>query len=72
MRCGFRFLPGAMQCVNRRTREVTVSPIASDAGWEVLGARTIGYDTLFLTCRSKANDFGTLGVEQHCHFIDDL
>ncbi|MFT3758177.1 NAD(P)/FAD-dependent oxidoreductase [Thauera sp.] len=71
-RCSFRFLPGGMQDIDRQAREVVVSPIVSAHGEEVLGERRVGYDVLFLAAGSRANDFGTPGVGEHCFFIDDL
>ncbi|WP_164080752.1 NAD(P)/FAD-dependent oxidoreductase [Stenotrophomonas maltophilia] len=71
-RCGFRFLPGGMRRVDRQAREVVVAPIVSAHGEEVLGERMLTYDALFLAAGSKANDFGTPGVQRHCFFIDDL
>ena len=40
------------------------------AGEVVAGARELEYDVLVLTFGSCANDFGTPGVVEHCHFID--
>ncbi|PWL18343.1 FAD-dependent oxidoreductase [Falsochrobactrum shanghaiense] len=71
-RCSFRFLPGAMQQIDRAAQQITVSPVVSARGEEVLGERIIPYDSLFLAAGSKANDFGTPGVVEHCQFIDDL
>jgi len=71
-RCSFRFLPGGMQRVDREARQVTVGPIVSARGDQVLGERAMAYDTLFLAAGSKANDFPTPGVAEHCLFIDDL
>ncbi len=71
-RCGFRFLPGAMKSLDRERQELTVEAIKSPDGEQILAERRLSYDYLFLTCGSKANDFGTPGIAEHCHFIDDL
>ncbi|PND30105.1 FAD-dependent oxidoreductase [Achromobacter pulmonis] len=36
----------------------------------IVEERAIACDVLVLALGSRANDFGTLGVAQHCHFID--
>ena len=36
----------------------------------VAGPRQLAYDVLVLAFGSRANDFGTPGVVEHCHFID--
>lgn len=33
---------------------------------------TLGYDTLVLAVGSVSNDFGTAGVQEHCHYLDSL
>ena len=71
-RCSFHFLPGGMQRIDREAQHITISPVVSAHGDEVLGERTIAYDSLFLAAGSKANDFGTPGVAGNCLFIDDL
>jgi NADH dehydrogenase len=38
----------------------------------MLPATTVHYDTLVLALGGQANDFGTPGVPEHCHFIDDI
>jgi NADH dehydrogenase len=39
-------------------------------GEVVAGTRELAYDVLVLAFGSRANDFGTPGVVEHCHFID--
>jgi NADH dehydrogenase len=36
----------------------------------VAGGRELDYDVLVLAFGSRANDFGTPGVVENCHFID--
>lgn len=71
-RCGFRFLPGSMESLDRAKQEVTVGAITSADGQQILAGHRLAYDYLFLSCGSKANDFGTPGIAEHCYFIDDL
>ena len=37
-----------------------------------LAGRSIPYDTLILAVGSRADDFGTPGIAENCHFIDDI
>jgi NADH dehydrogenase len=39
-------------------------------GRSIAPERTISYDTLVLATGSRANDFGTPGVQQYCHMVD--
>jgi NADH:ubiquinone reductase (H+-translocating) len=65
----FEYVPGALDAVDRETRRIRVAPL--EAGGEAItGVRELGYDVLVLAFGSSANDFGTPGVAEHCHFID--
>lgn len=66
---GFTYEPGEAVAVDRAAREVRLGPLKLD-GAEVAPARSIAYDTLVLAVGSRANDFGTPGVAQHCARID--
>jgi NADH:ubiquinone reductase (H+-translocating) len=65
----FTYEPGEAVAVDRRAREVRLGPLSLE-GAEVAPARNIPYDTLVLAVGSRANDFGTPGVAQHCARID--
>lgn len=69
---GFRYLPGSLESIDRQARQLTMLPLLSATGEVILNRRSIGYDTLILSVGSKANDFDTQGVADHCLFIDDL
>ncbi len=66
---GFHFSYGEAVGIDRARREVQLAPVTAD-GEEIVPARTIGYDTLVLAVGSRANDFGTPGVAEHCASID--
>ena len=38
----------------------------------MLAGREVAYDTLVLAVGSRADDFGTPGVAEHCRFIDEI
>ncbi len=67
-RNGFRFQPGALVGIDRAARRVRLAVEAAEGVPEVERA----YDLLVLAIGSRANDFGTPGVAEHCLTIDDL
>ncbi len=66
---GFRYEYGEAVGVDRQHREVRLAALAFD-GEDVVPERTVSYDTLVLAVGSRANDFGTPGVAEHCESID--
>jgi NADH:ubiquinone reductase (H+-translocating) len=66
---GFIFEPGEMKGIDRKARQLHLGPLTI-AGRLILPERTIPYDVLILAVGSKANDFGTPGVRDHCLMID--
>lgn len=70
-RNAFRFWPGEIAAVDRERRVVTLEPLRLEDG-QVLDGATLDYDALILAIGSRANDFGTPGVLEHCLFVDDL
>ncbi|MFM9912593.1 MAG: NAD(P)/FAD-dependent oxidoreductase [Methylophilaceae bacterium] len=66
----FRFRLGAMEGLNRSTREVFLAPTLDDAGQELIPRRTLHYDTLIIALGSVSNDFGVPGVAEHCITLD--
>ena len=65
----FSYAPGEAIGVDRDKQEVRLAPLrAGDE--EVVPARSIAYDTLLVAVGSRANDFGTPGVAEHCAKID--
>ncbi|NOS74735.1 MAG: NAD(P)/FAD-dependent oxidoreductase [Methyloglobulus sp.] len=66
----FRFRLGKMEGLDRKKKEIYVSPTISDSGEELIPRRTFSYDTLVLAIGSVSNSFGIKGVEEHCLFLD--
>lgn len=66
----FDFRLGELRDIDREQQTITLAPVINPAGREILPAQTIAYDRLILAIGSKANDFGTPGAKQHCHYID--
>ena len=71
-RRGFRFAPGAVAHVDRASRVLGIEAVAGPDGAELLPARRLPYDALVVALGSRANDFGTPGVAEHCLFLDTL
>src|SRR5262249_12797036 len=69
---GFKYWPGELRGLDRRGKVVDLGPVALPDPGETLTGRSIPYDTLILAVGSRANDFGTPGVAENCHFIDDI
>ena len=65
----FEYVPGQLDAIDRTARCVRLAPLKA-AGELVAEARELDYDVLVLAFGSRANDFGTPGVVEHCHFID--
>lgn len=69
-RWNYRFFDGAMESIDRATRQIVIAPIVED-GQEIVGRHRIRYDYLVLAVGSVSNDFGTPGVREHCIFLDE-
>jgi NADH:ubiquinone reductase (H+-translocating) len=65
----FEYVPGQVEAIDRAARRIRLAPLQA-AGQVVAGRRELDYDVLVLAFGSRANDFGTPGVLEHCHFID--
>ncbi|WP_258122783.1 NAD(P)/FAD-dependent oxidoreductase [Mesorhizobium onobrychidis] len=65
----FEYVPGKVDAIDRTARRIRLARLS--AGGEVVAlGRDLDYDLLVLAYGSRANDFGTPGVAEHCHFID--
>jgi NADH dehydrogenase len=65
----FEYVPGQLDAIDRAAGSIHLAPLKA-AGEVVAGGRELGYDVLVLAFGSRANDFGTPGVVEHCYFID--
>ncbi|MBV8139212.1 MAG: FAD-dependent oxidoreductase, partial [Deltaproteobacteria bacterium] len=65
----FEYVPGQLDSIDRTARRIRLAPLHAE-GEVVAGTRELAYDVLVLAFGSRANDFGTPGVVEHCHFID--
>ncbi|QJW56458.1 NADH dehydrogenase [Serratia plymuthica] len=67
---GFVYQPGELCGLDRAAHEVMLAPLHAPDGRLLVPARTLRYDTLIIAVGSRANDFGTPGVVEHCLMID--
>lgn len=65
----FSYVPGELDGIDRAARRIHLAPIRLEEE-TVAEARELAYDALVLALGSSANDFGTPGVNEHCHWID--
>lgn len=65
----FEYVPGQLDTIDRESQRIRLAPLQA-AGESISSARELEYDVLILAFGSCANDFGTPGVAEHCHFID--
>jgi NADH:ubiquinone reductase (H+-translocating) len=67
----FRYWPGELSGLSRSRKIIEFGCVSMPDG-EKLPGRSFSYDTLILAVGSCANDFGTPGVIENCHFIDSI
>ena len=68
--CGFTFVPGELQGLERVGQVLELGPLISERG-EVFGSsRTLRYDSLVLAVGSKSNFFGTPGAAEYSITLD--
>lgn len=67
---GFVFNPGEMIRLDQTGKTITLAGRSDPDGQMLFPERMTPYDTLILALGSRANDFGTPGIAQHCHTID--
>lgn len=68
----YQFQLGNMSHIDRENQSIYLDPLYDDDGEEILPERTVEYDYLVLAFGSVTNDFGTLGVAEHCYCLDSL
>ncbi|MDG5487769.1 FAD-dependent oxidoreductase [Sphingomonas sp. BGYR3] len=66
----FEYIPGELEGLDPAARRIHLAPVEVE-GERVAERRSLDYDVLILAFGSRANDFGTPGVLEHCHFIDN-
>ena len=67
----YRFFYGAMQGIDRESREVIVARLLDEDGSEIMAEHRIRYDYLVIAVGSVSNDFGIAGVRENCMMLDN-
>lgn len=70
-RGNFHYHIGYMHGLNANAKKIRLASLYDHEGREILPERELSYDELVLSVGSIANDFGTPGVADHSHFIDN-
>ncbi|MBI3897267.1 MAG: NAD(P)/FAD-dependent oxidoreductase [Gammaproteobacteria bacterium] len=68
---GFEFRLGRFEALDRERKQLRLAPTLSDDGSVIIPPRTIPYDILVIAIGSVTNDFGIVGVREHCTFLDN-
>lgn len=68
--CGFTFIPGEMQQLDRHNQTITLDAVYNSIGDEVFPRRTINYGSLVLAVGSKSNFFNTPGAAESAITLD--
>jgi len=69
-RWGYRFFNGALESIDRETRQVVTAPLHDERGREIVARHAIRYDWLVLAFGGVSNDFGVPGVKEHALFLE--
>ena len=69
-RHNYHFQYGTLSSIDRDNKILTIDALLDDKNEVVLEQRQIHYDVLVLAIGSISNDFGTQGVDEHCHMLD--
>ena len=67
----YQFRLGYLAGVDTDRQEVTLDPVADDAGKPLTPRRTLSYDVLVLAIGSVCSDLGIPGVAENCLFLDN-
>ncbi|PWF23994.1 NAD(P)/FAD-dependent oxidoreductase [Corticimicrobacter populi] len=67
---GFTYQPGEVAGLDRTAHALLLAALYAPDGRLLIPARRLAYDTLVMSIGSRANDFGTPGVAEHCFKID--
>ena len=63
-----RIRPDELGVIDHAAARIRLAPL--QAADEIVAGAELDYDVLVLAFGSRANDFATPGVVEHCHFID--
>ncbi|MGG4610192.1 NAD(P)/FAD-dependent oxidoreductase [Providencia sp. Me31A] len=67
----FSFQLGSLTNIDRENKKVVLGELYDKQGELLVPLRELEYDILVMALGSASNDFGTLGVKEHCIFLDN-
>ncbi|MFT4021765.1 MAG: NAD(P)/FAD-dependent oxidoreductase [Acinetobacter sp.] len=67
----YQFVLGRFETLDKTQKTITISYPQVSARHHETNEQVIPYDTLILAIGSRCNDFGTEGVRENCHFLDN-
>lgn len=68
----YEFVLAKLEQVYSKEQQIGLSPIINGKYASTNEETRLSYDTLILAVGSVSNDFGTPGVQEHCHYLDSL
>lgn len=66
----YEFILGRLESVHTQEKSLLIQKVIASKYENNTEQLTLEYDTLVLAVGSVSNDFNTVGVKQHCHFLD--
>ncbi|MFV9997792.1 MAG: NAD(P)/FAD-dependent oxidoreductase [Arsenophonus endosymbiont of Dermacentor nuttalli] len=67
----FHFKLGRLTDIDRENKTITLAAIHDKEGQLLVPERQLNFDILVMALGSVSNDFGTVGVKEHCVFLDN-
>lgn len=67
----YRFVLAKFINLDPETKQVFLAASHQSKNTDLIQENQLSYDTLILAVGSTSHDFGTKGVKEHCHFIDN-
>ena len=70
-RNNYHFEFGWMAGLDKERKVIQIAAVNDESGKEIVAPREVAYDTLILALGAVANDFGTVGAQAHCMFLNN-
>lgn len=67
----FHFQLGSLTNIDRENKTITLAAIYNNEAHLLVPERQLNFDILVMALGSVSNDFGTVGVKEHCIFLDN-
>lgn len=70
VRWGYRFIKGALETIDRSSKEITIAAQLDEDGNEIIGQHRLRYDYLVLAFGGVSNHYNIEGVEKNALFLE--